>query len=92
MPAYRAFNDIFHRKLRFIGQCLGLDVLQPHFRINFITVFTIFCAISVPLLYFITSLYEEGDLAMTASMCIRVGFKVSNIAVSLALRVSLELL
>lgn len=40
MPAYCQFNDIVYRKLRLIGLCLGLHILQREFRPSFWTAIT----------------------------------------------------
>lgn len=77
MPAYSAFKDIVYRKLRLLGLCLGLDVLQPDFRPTFMTAVIVFASVSQTLLFIITSVNAEGDLAVTAGAIIRLGFKVN---------------
>lgn len=78
MPAYGKFKYIVYRKLRLIGLCLGLDVLQPDFRPNLMTITTVLAAILVVLLFATTALFADGDLAVSANSCIRTGLKVDK--------------
>lgn len=84
MPAYSEFKDIVYRKLRLIGVSLGLDVLQPDFRPNFMTVITVFALLSTAAMCFSTSVLSDDDeMAMGANACTRLAFKVKYFPITI---------
>lgn len=80
MAALREFKDIIHRKLRAISLCIGLDVLQPDFRPNIMTAFTVTSVLSSVVLVASMTFNAMDEMTLTASACLRLGLKVGSIA------------
>lgn len=78
MPAYREFKNIIDEKWRTVSCCVGLDVLHPDFRPNFMTAITVIATMSITLIITSTAVFSDGELALTANACVRVAYKVTH--------------
>lgn len=78
MDAYKQFNVVVYRWLRFIGLCLGHDILREDFKPNLHTALMVTVAFSLPCFVLLTIHYIDGDLALTSGGLIGLGVKVSQ--------------
>lgn len=79
MFAQSEFAAIISDRVRELGRRLGLDVLNTTFSPGLLTLLTAIINISVVILYITTVYCFDGELAMCANVCFRMGLKVRNV-------------
>lgn len=79
MPAYRRLHDKILYWIRLNGHCLGIDVLDSHYRPSLKTAVPIIVASICVIFTGTTVLYADEELALGAGACIRVMIKVITI-------------
>lgn len=79
--AYRQFQIILYRWLRFIGLILGQEIFSANSRINFQPVFTSLVNLSLPLLFTLTSHRFDNELGQMASLLVIPGLKVQRMLI-----------
>lgn len=81
MDAYQRFKVVIHRWLRFIGICLGHDILRDEFKPNLYTTFIALVSIAFPCLNLLTILYFDGDLAIKSGGLLAMSTKVGRMKI-----------
>lgn len=77
MKAYRDFNIVIYKWLRFFGLAQGHDILHAEWNEwTFYTIFALTTAISIPFMYMWTMYHYSGDLAMKAFGYLGIGYQV----------------
>lgn len=91
MAAYCQYRIIVYRWIRLLGLCTGSDVLSKDFCANWQTYLTVFAGFTMPILYATTIYHSDGELAMDANACLRLGLKVSHIYTSGIVKIDLTI-